>query len=148
MRHSRKGRQRVNSTKVTQDGIKFASGLEKHTYLALKKAKLFEGYENETFTTVEGFTFSQQSIERQSNGRGEFKNRGEKKVLPIKYTPDFCGVDFIIECKGRANDTFPIRWKLFKKHLIEIGDTRTLYKPQNQTEVAEVVRLILEKRNG
>ena len=44
-------------------------------------------------------------------------NRGNKKVLGIKYTPDFEGKDFIIECKGRPNDTFPLRWKMFKKHV-------------------------------
>ena len=40
-----------------------------------------------------------------------------KKYLPIKYTPDFIGEDFIIETKGRANESFPIRWKLFKRLL-------------------------------
>ena len=25
-----------------------------------------------------------------------------KKILGIKYTPDFVGRDYIIECKGRA----------------------------------------------
>ena len=25
----------------------------------------------------------------QANGKGEFKQRGRKKILPIKYTPDF-----------------------------------------------------------
>ena len=38
-----------------------------------------------------------------------------KKYLPIKYTPDFIGDNFIIETKGRANESFPMRWKLFKK---------------------------------
>jgi hypothetical protein len=37
-----------------------------------------------------------------------------KKVLNIKYTPDFIGEDFIIETKGRANESFPLRWKMFK----------------------------------
>ena len=35
-----------------------------------------------------------------------------KKILNIKYTPDFIGKDFIIETKGRANESFPLRWKL------------------------------------
>ena len=32
----------------------------------------------------------------------------KRKILNIKYTPDFVGHNFIIECKGRANETFPI----------------------------------------
>ena len=44
-------------------------------------------------------------------------NRGEKIILPIKYTPDFIGKGFIIETKGRANESFPMRWKMFKKYI-------------------------------
>lgn len=146
MRRRRKGK-RVNSKKVEQDGIKFSSGLEKYTYLALKKEKLFEQYEGETFTIIEGFTYGQSSFERQANGKGDLIDRGHKKVLGIKYTPDFTGKDYIIECKGRANDTFPLRWKLFKKWMIENEDTRILYKPQNQKEVDLVVQLIKQSRS-
>ena len=90
----------VRAKKASADGIQFRSGLEKHTYLALKDANLFELYEDEVFKTLEGFTFPNESIEKQSNGKGEFKNRGVKKILGIKYTPDFTGYDYIIECKG------------------------------------------------
>jgi hypothetical protein len=68
-------------------------------------------------------------------------------VLNIKYTPDFVGYDFIIETKGRANDSFPLRWKMFKKWLHDNNDKRTIYKPQNQKEVDETVKLILKMRN-
>ena len=99
----------VRAKKASADGIQFRSGLEKNTYLALKAANLFELYEDEVFKTLEGFTFPNESIEKQSNGKGEFKNRGAKKILGIKYTPDFTGYDYIIECKGRANEQFPLR---------------------------------------
>ena len=107
----------VQSKKTTVDGIKFASGLEVYMYKALKKAKIKAKYEGKTFEIVSGFDFIHPCYERTANGRGEFKQRGGKKILPIKYTPDFIGDDFIIECKGRANESFPLRWKLFKKHL-------------------------------
>jgi hypothetical protein len=70
-------------------------------------------------------------------------NRGCKKILPIKYTPDFVSSSFIIECKGRANESFPIRWKLFKKYVSKNLPNTTLFKPQNQKECDETVRLIL-----
>ena len=104
----------VQAKKISYDGINFASGLERYTYMALKKEKLFEGYENEVFQLVEGFDFTNQAYEKQANGKGEYINRGQKKILGIKYTPDFVGKDYIIECKGRANESFPLRWKLFK----------------------------------
>ena len=138
----------VNSKKIKYDGINFASGLERYCYMALKKEKLFEGYENEKFQLIEGFTPCNEFYERQSNGKGEFTERSGKKILGISYTPDFCGKDFIIETKGRANESFPIRWKLFKHRLIEIGDTRTLYKPQNQKEIDRTIQLIKQSRDG
>ena len=147
IRRSRKGRSHSNAKKCTMDGINFASSLEKFMYQELKKNKLFEKYEEEKFTIIEGFTPSNECYERQANGKGEFRERGGgKKVLGIRYTPDFTGKDFIIETKGFSNATFPLRWKLMKKHMQDIGDTRTLYKPQNQKECSLVVQLILNSR--
>ena len=135
----------VRSKKVTVDGIQFASGLEKYMYLALKEAKIEARYEGETYVLQDSFVFNNKSYEKQSNGKGEFKNRGEKKILNIKYTPDFVSPSFIIECKGRANESFPIRWKMFKKHVKEQLKHVTLYKPQNQKDCDEVIKLILNK---
>ena len=146
MRRKHKKRGPVQSKKITQDGIEFASGLERYTYLSLKDNKLFEGYENQVFQLVESFNFRNKAYEKQANGKGDYTNRGEKKVLGIKYTPDFVGKDFIIECKGRANESFPIRWKLFKLWLTKNKIGKTLYKPQNQKEVDSTMTLIKEKR--
>ena len=142
----RKKRGPVRAKKVTFDGIKFASGLEKYMYIALKKAKIHADYEGETFVIQEGFEFKNKSYERQSNGKGELVNRGSKKILPIKYTPDFVSSSFIIECKGRANESFPLRWKMFKKYVNHKMKHVTLYKPQNQKECDEVINLIKSNR--
>jgi len=116
----------VRAKKVSFDGINFASGLEKYMYLALKRAKIH-------------------AYERQGNGKGDFINRGEKKILPIKYTPDFVSPSFIIECKGRANESFPLRWKMFKKYVKAHMPHVIIYKPQNQNECDKVVELITKK---
>jgi hypothetical protein len=138
----------VQSKKITFDGINFASGLERYTYMALKKDKLFEGYENAVFQLVESFDFTNVSYEKQANGKGEYTNRGQKKILGIKYTPDFVGKDYIIECKGRANESFPLRWKLFKLWLTKNKIGKILYKPQNQKEVDQTMILIKEHRRS
>ena len=138
----------VQSKKVTVDGIDFASGLEKYMYLALKEANIFAEYEGKTFIVMEGFEFIISSYERCANSKGEFKDRGNKKILPIKYTPDFIGDGFIIECKGRANESFPIRWKLFKK-VVNIEHPHVIiYKPQNHKECDKTAELILEQQNS
>ena len=135
----------VRAKKVSFDGIQFASGLEKYMYMALKKAKIKSEYEGQTYELQEGFMFDVDSYERQGNGKGDMVNRGRKKILNIKYTPDFISDSFIIECKGRANESFPIRWKMFKKYVKERIPHVTLYKPQNQKECDKVVELILTK---
>jgi len=146
-RYKNKKKGPVRSKKVTFDGITFASGLEKYMYQALKKAKIHADYEGCTFILQEGFEFENESYERQSNGKGEMVNRGCKKILPIKYTPDFVSSSFIIECKGRANESFPLRWKMFKKYVNHKMKHVTLYKPQNQKECDKVIELIIENNN-
>ena len=135
----------VRAKKVTFDGIKFASGLEKYMYVALKNAKIKSKYEGMTYVLQEGFEFKNESYERQGNGKGEMVNRGQKKILNIKYTPDFVSDSFIIECKGRANESFPLRWKMFKKYVNKNLKHVILYKPQNQKECDEVIKLITKK---
>ena len=146
MKKRRKKNGPVRSKKVVFDGITFASGLERYMYQALKKARIKAKYEGETYTLIDSFNFMTTSYERQSNGKGEFKDRGNKKILPIKYTPDFVGDKFIIECKGRANESFPMRWKLFKKYINIKLPYVTLYKPQNQKECDQVIELITKNK--
>ena len=136
----------VRSKKVTFDGIKFASGLEKYMYIALKNARISAIYEGATFELQKGFMFDIDSYERQGNGKGAMINRGQKKILNIKYTPDFVSPSFIIECKGRANESFPLRWKMFKKYVNDNLKHVTLYKPQNQKECDEVIELIIKNK--
>ena len=144
-KYKRKKKGPVRAKKVSFDGITFASGLEKYMYIALKKAKIKAKYEGATFVLQEDFKFDIDSYERQANGKGDMINRGQKKIQNIKYTPDFISDSFIIECKGRANESFPIRWKMFKKYVKEHKLPVTLYKPQNQKECDQVIELITNK---
>jgi len=145
-RSYKKKRGPVRAKRVSFDGIQFASGLEKYMYMALKKAKIQAVYEGATFELQEGFMFNIDSYERQGNGKGDMVNRGQKKILNIKYTPDFVSDSFIIECKGRANESFPIRWKMFKKYVKDNLKHVILYKPQNQNECDKVVELIIKNK--
>ena len=145
-KYYKKKRGPVQSKKIIYDGITFASGLERYMYQALKKAKIKALYEGQTFELVPGFDFPFEAYERCSNGKGDYKNRGNKKILNIKYTPDFIGKDYIIECKGRPNESFPLRWKLFKLWLTKNNIGKILYKPQNQKEVDRTITLIKEHR--
>ncbi len=50
--------------------------------------------------------------------------------------------------RGRANESFPMRWKLFKKFIKNDMPHVTLYKPQNQKECDKVIELIIEKNKN
>ena len=137
----------VKSNKARVDGLTFASGLERNMYMLLKQHGLFDKYEGETFELIPPFTLPQEVWEKQSNGKGAFKVRNSN-IRSMSYTPDFTSHDYIIETKGRANESFPLRYKAFKQWCYLNKDTRTLYKPQNQADCLLVIEDILKKRNN
>lgn len=131
-------------------GIDYASGLERNMAILLDGADIPFKYEPKTYEVLKGFRFPLKCYERQGNGKGDMVDRGQKKVLGIKYTPDFIGEGFIIETKGFANETFPMRWKLFKHLLTEEGvnvEDLVIYKPQKISECEQVIILIKEHQN-
>ena len=140
-----KKRQITRSTKVKEDGIEFSSKLELHMHRLLKKAKIKNIYEGKTFTIINGCDFPMASYEK-TKTKKTLHDRGNKKLLGIKYTPDFIDVQdpprFIIETKGNPNEAFPIRWKLFKMHLVNEGIDTNLFMPRNQKDCEEVVAIL------
>jgi hypothetical protein len=132
----------VVSKKIVYEGVTLASGLEKYMYIALKNAKIDFKYEGRTYQLLDTFQFNSSSIERQSNGKGDFVDRGNKKVLGIKYTPDFEGDGWTCETKGRANESFPLRYKLFKDWIRKNDPGRLLLKPQSHTDCDKAVEII------
>ena len=140
----RKGKQIVNSKKHIVDGIEFRSGLEVYMYRRLLDGDIDAEYEKNVYELISPFFFPNSSIERTT--KGDFINRGNKKVLGMKYTPDFVGDGFIIEVKGRPNERFPVVWKLFKKMIVTKGIDVDLYMPRNKKDCDDVVESIIKKR--
>lgn len=148
-RKRRKGKSIVGGRKknYTFKGVNYKSSLERTMAMLLDEAGIPFQYEAVTYNVVEGFEFDYDSYERQANGKGDMINRGRKKIQPIKYTPDFTGEGFIIETKGYANETFPLRWKLFKRMLSGNDELLNvvIYKPQKISECEEVIKLIKQR---
>ena len=65
------------------------------------------------------------------------------KVRSITYTPDFVDPNgkWIIETKGYANESFPLRWKLFKRHLKENNLAYVLFMPRNKDTMFRSTRI-------
>ena len=123
----KKGQKKVrNATPNEYDGIKFRSKLETYTYKKLKEANIIADYEMHRYELLPAFTFD------------------NKKYRAMTYLPDFVGDNFIIECKGKMNDAFPLKWKMFKYFCISNNMQHTLYLPRNQKQVDLVIQDIIK----
>ena len=129
-----------NAKKSSYKGLDFKSNLELHCYKKLEEAKVPVKYEKKTFTIFPAMVYPLACYEGTTK---KLYNKGSK-IRPITYTPDFVDPKgkFIIETKGYANESFPLRWKLFKKHLKENNHHYVLFMPRNKKQVDEVVELI------
>lgn len=134
-----------NATTISYYGITFKSKLELYCYKKLKELNINFEYEKFTFELSPSFTFKNDSYELfKKNGLRYFGPQREH-VRSITYTPDFVGDTWIIETKGNPNESFPIKWKLFKKYIVDNNLKIDLYMPRNQKQVDEVIKIIKEK---
>ena len=126
------------------DGINFRSLLEAFCYRKLKDAGIKLEYETKKFVLLEGFHYNAERYE--DNGKTGYKDKKTHKVRDITYTPDFVDPNgkWIIECKGYANERFPLKWKMFMKQLNEMDDPPILFVPRNQNQILETIEKILE----
>jgi len=141
MSYKRKSTSKVkNAKKNTYKGIEFQSFLERTMYKALDDEGIAVDYEKHTFTVFDALVYPMACYEGTSK---KLYNKGSK-VRAITYTPDFVDPDgkWIIETKGYANESFPLRWKLFKKHLKDTGKQYVLFMPRNKVQVLEVLELV------
>jgi len=134
------------SIKSEYDGIKFQSNLEVFCYKALKTAGLAFEYEPTTYTLIPSFKSIGVSYEADKRS-GKLLTPKSQNLQSIKYTPDFVGHNWIIETKGAQTDVFNMRFKLFKKYLMDNKLDYTLYMPKNHLQVDQVIKLI-QKQDG
>ena len=150
MKKSRKrvGRKIVQSKKIVIDGITFRSTLEGRMYQLLKEAGIKAKYEGKTYTTFKAITYEGDCYERAQRRSKDMAYR--RGVSPVRYTPDFIGEDeeWFIEVKGRANESFPLRWKLFKKMLQDDGKSPMLFKPTTVKDCKQVIQILIDKGYG
>ena len=130
-----------NATAKVYKGIKFRSKLELFTYKKLEDAEINSLYEKKKYILQEGFHYTAECHEPHKT-KGYVNN--EYKVRDITYTPDFVDPNgkWIIEVKGFANDVFPLKWKMFKQHIMQNGLEYKLFLPKNQKQVLQTIELI------
>lgn len=94
----------TSKSKPTYDGIIFDSGLELYCYRSLQEAKLQFEYTPTTFVLINAFKALCESWEPDKK-RGLLLSKKSDNLQSIKYTPDFVGINWIIETKGRQNES-------------------------------------------
>lgn len=143
----------TNAKAIAYKGKHLRSGLEKTMYKLLEENKIPFSYEKRKFTIIEGLFFDNESYEKFLNGRGDFINRGNKKVVDSKYTPDFTNPDkesleWVIETKGRAMPDFSRTWKLFKNKLVRDKIKVILFVPRTKKDCEKVIKKLIQKGYG
>jgi len=144
-----------NASKCEYDGQIFKSKLELFCYKKLQENSIPFEYQPPKTVLLESFKTDFKCYE----SIGKIYRDPNRKIInntkrfdlvdsirEIAYTPDFIGVDdnWIIETKGFANDSFPLRWKLFKSILMETEFDGILMKPENQKEILQCIDIIKE----
>ena len=117
-----------NATPTEYDGIRFRSKLEMYTYKKLREARINADYEQHRFELLPAFVAL-----------------SGKKYRAMTYLPDFVGKDFIIECKGFPNESWPLRKKLFEYALVRDKLKYDFYEVHTQKEVDTLVLNLKEK---
>ena len=142
-------RRLIKSKKITIDGIEFASRLEGTMYKLLKDNNINFKYESESYTLSDSFLFNNNYHARLASGKGEYCNRGFKKVNAITYKPDFVirHNDYyaIVETKGLPTESYNMRMKMFKALLNRQNIQCDIFVPQTNAECLETINLILKR---
>ena len=141
----RKRKQHVNAKKCSYDNIEFKSKLEMACYKAFKREGIPVSYESETIQLLQPFVDPAPLYK--SHGKSPVSEK-TNKVQGISYTPDF--VDelnnphrgFYVEVKGRANESYPMRLKMFRWWRMRNGITKEFYQVGNEAEIEQMIQLI------
>lgn len=142
-----KGKRKTSHSRSRKKQIlgRYKSNLEKYCADRLCEYGLKFDYEELEFKLLEGFLFKNKYFKMTAKGK-IMSDRSGTKQLPIRYTPDFVGTDynFIIETKGYlpSHHDFPMRWKLFLKHLMDNELPYAVFLAKNRQQVDQAIEEI------
>lgn len=156
---------RVRGATVTEiNGIKFKSRLEASCYKVLSDAGFQEvKYEPERYILMNSFRLNKVSYLRPKTlSPGKYSSdmyHQERPVMLITYTPDFlisvpigeATHHFFFDVKGKENDTYPIKKKIFLKYLESISSDINIYhfiEPHSVKQVKQAITYINSLKDG
>lgn len=133
-----------NATIIQYRDIKFKSKLEATFYKMLLQAGFNPQYESKTYVLWNGFkpTIPFYTKDRKTKDL----KLSTDKLRDITYTPDFSfnynGLEIIIEAKGKENDTYPIKRKLFRKILEKLSPKPLVFEVFNKKQLLSAIEII------
>lgn len=145
----------INASPTEYNGIKFKSRLEVSCYKLLTEAGLNFTYESEKIVIWEGTRLKKTRYFRPSSKRNMTGLKEYNKVLMnVTYTPDFVvtfgeypnGYKFYIDVKGKENDVYPIKKKMFLKSIDTRNDSMNymFFEPHNVNDIRQTISIIKE----
>lgn len=151
MKRRKAGTTRRKSAKKRNLG-RYKSNLEKTCADLLSESGLSFDYEEVEYTLVDKFRY-EGVYHKMTAKKRDLSDRSNSVVLPIRYTPDFVAKDrsWIIETKGYtpSHHDFPMRWKLFLKHVTELGEPLPmLFICKNRQQIQQAIEIIKKDGKG
>ena len=147
---------RIPSHKTIYGQVEYKSKLEADAAEILASNGIEFIYEGATFNVMPSFISTDdcyaQLRKKTKTGTSAKFDKQPAKVEAITYTPDFIHINadktgWVIETKGVPNESFPLRFKLFKKFLHENGYNLTLFIPRNKEQIYKCVEIIKQNQN-
>ena len=113
----------LNATPTQYANIEFKSKIETMVYRTLVDNGFMPEYEQHTFVLWSGI---KPTVPFYTKTKKELLSLDLRKLRDITYTPDFYfeynGLKVIMEAKGFENDTFPVKFKMFRQLLESTGE--------------------------
>ena len=159
---------KFNTHEIIFQGIKFKSSLEVKCFKELSRENIKFTYEEHTFVIFNGFELAPKvhyygplnksiKVDKSTNPKKKTRTvsyfvEDTRKIGKITYTPDFVidmpdkNLMIIIETKGKANDVYPYKKKLFLKFISRISILQNkkivFLEPHNNTQITECINII------
>tara|TARA_R100000234_G_scaffold61441_3_gene37180 strand:- start:2108 stop:2557 length:450 start_codon:yes stop_codon:yes gene_type:complete len=121
---------------------KFKSSIEKYCSDRLRESGIPFLYEEKEFLLMDKFRFENKYFKMTAK-RKDMSDRSNSIQQPIRYTPDFVckNHSWIIETKGYlpSHHDFPMRWKIFLKHIMDNNLNYDVYLAKNRQQVDQAI---------
>ena len=140
------------ATLAEYNGIKFKSILECSCYKKLENSGFDFSYESEKITLWDGIKLQNTKVyapkKIKAGKYNKFLEPQTRALLNTTYTPDFIvtkgNYKIYFDVKGKENDIYPIKKKMFLKTLEERNDgvNYIFFEPHNVRQMLQAIEII------